>query len=369
MLPLSYQHTGVLHALLGLAAYHLNSSGVDTSKTTNTAALQHKLSVIQSLSGLLLKEEISGLSEREEEIALVMVLLLVLQDVCESGISTHGAHLTGVTFLCRRIAQRPAESRSPFKMFSISCLAWLDALRGFSGAEKLAYSDEVRRCVLDAGDWSLETLVGCPSDIFFEIGKVLNAGKEHYNGTRTTEDLRPILDASEAYLRSWSPDQVIFPTADAEWKLLADAYRHASILRILRFPEPLESYPPEEPIIKESVAAILDVAAKIPMDSPFYKRLLFPLFLAGAETSSPHQYHYVQLCINEIKRSTGFQHQAMTDLLKKVWEVRLEKPAGWRNVSWTHWVRFPLFSINACTDSSLQTCSASLKVQHAFLFF
>ncbi|KKY22017.1 putative galactoside o-acetyltransferase [Diplodia seriata] len=227
-------------------------------------------------------------------------------------------------------------------MFSISCLAWLDALRGFSGAEKIAYSDSVRRCILDAHDGSLETLVGCPSEIFFEIGKVLTAGKEHFNGTLAMEDFQPILDASEAYLRSWSPELASFPTPDPEWRLLADAYRHASILRVLRFPEPLKSCPPEEPVIKESVAAILDVAARIPMDSPFYKRLLFPLFLAGAETTSPHQYHYVQLCISEIKRSTGFQHQAMTDLLKKVWEVRPKNPEGWRNVSWTEWEQLAL---------------------------
>ncbi|OJD37539.1 phytanoyl-dioxygenase family protein [Diplodia corticola] len=352
VLPLSYQHTGTLHALLGLTAYHLESSGVDTTKANSTAALQHKLSAIQSLSGLLLKEEISGLSEREEEVALVMVLLLVLQDVCESGISTHGAHITGVTFLCRRIVERPAESRSPFKMFTISCLAWLDALRGFSGPEKMAYSDEVRRCILDARGGSLETLVGCPAEIFFEIGKVLTVGKEHVNGTVSMEDFRPVLDASEAYLRSWDPDRASFPTPAPEWKLLADAYRHASILRVLRFPEPLASYPADEPVIRESVAAILDVAAKMAMDSPFYKRLLFPLFLAGAETSSPHQYHYVQLCIGEIKKATGFQHQAMTDLLKKVWEVRQESPQRRRNVSWTEW-----------------TCSSALKVQHAFLFF
>lgn len=81
VLPLSYQHTGILHALLGLAAYHLNSSGIDTGQTNTTAALQHKLSAIQSLSTLLLKEEISGLTEKEEEVTLVIVLLLVLQDV------------------------------------------------------------------------------------------------------------------------------------------------------------------------------------------------------------------------------------------------------------------------------------------------
>lgn len=354
MLPLSYQHTGILHALLGLAAYHLNSSGVDTSKAMTTAALQHKLSAIQSLSTLLIKEEISGLTEREEETTLVIVLLLVLQDVCESGISTHGAHLTGVTFLCGRIAERPLESRSPFKMFLISCLAWsviistyldstdsqcrLDALRGFSGAEKLAYSDEIRQCMLHDRDWSLETLVGCPTELFYEIGKVLLAGRNWGAGALPLYEFQEILERSDDFLLNWDADSAAFPTQDPEWKFLAEAYRYACILRVRRFPKPKLSFPPEDERIRGPVTAILDAAARIPMDSPFYKRLLFPLFLAGADTSSPHQYHYVQLCINQIKQSTGFQHQSMTQLLKKVWEERPLNPDGWRNVPWMEWV-------------------------------
>ncbi|EKG10167.1 hypothetical protein MPH_12767 [Macrophomina phaseolina MS6] len=237
-------------------------------------------------------------------------------------------------------------------MFLISCLSWLDALRGFSGAEKLAYSDNVRQCVLQAQDCSLETSVGCPAEIFYEIGKVLSAGRDFVAGTLPVSEFEEVLARADAFLLNWDADSATFPTHDPEWKLLAEAYRHACILRVRRFPEPLESVPAEDDRIKGPVAAILDAAAKIPMDSPFYKRLLFPLFLAGAETSSPHQYHYVHLCINQIKESTGFQHQAMTQLLNTVWEERHMNSKRWRNISWTEW-----------------TCSSLLKVQHAFLFF
>ncbi|EOD48818.1 putative c6 zinc finger domain protein [Neofusicoccum parvum UCRNP2] len=237
-------------------------------------------------------------------------------------------------------------------MFLVSCLAWLDALRGFSGAEKLAYSDEVRKCLLNDRDWSLETLVGCPTEILYEIGKVLSAGKDHFNGVLSTEDFQVILDAADSFLQNWDVDQAAYPTQDPEWKLLAEAYRNACTIRVRRFPDPINSVPPEDSRIQEPVKAILDVAAKMPMDSPFYKRLLFPLFLAGADTSSPHQYHYVHLCIDHIKRTTGFQHEAMTGLLHKVWDERPKNPEGWRNVPWHEW-----------------TCSTLLKVQHAYLFF
>lgn len=214
----------------------------------------------------------------------------------------------------------------------------MDALRGFSGGEKLAYDNNVRECILSAHDCSLETLVGCPPEIFYEIGNVLSAGRDFRAGSLPEEDFEKVLDASDRVLLNWDLDQVKYPTNDPEWKLLAEAYRHASIICVLRFPNPKKAVPPDHPRIKESVSAILDVAATIPMDSPFYKRLLFPLFLAGADTTSPHQYHYVHLCIDEIKRSTGFQHQAMTGLLNKVWEERPKNPKGWRNVPWQEWV-------------------------------
>lgn len=167
---------------------------------------------------------------------------------------------------------------------------------------------------------------------------MLSAGRDFVAGTLPVSEFEEVLARADAFLLNWDADSATFPTHDPEWKLLAEAYRHACILRVRRFPEPLESVPAEDDRIKGPVAAILDAAAKIPMDSPFYKRLLFPLFLAGAETSSPHQYHYVHLCINQIKESTGFQHQAMTQLLNTVWEERHMNSKRWRNISWTEWV-------------------------------
>ncbi|EXJ78188.1 hypothetical protein A1O3_09349 [Capronia epimyces CBS 606.96] len=341
MLPLSYQHRGLLHALLGLAACHLGSSGIDTSQFNQTSALEHKLSAIQALSAFLIKEEMLGLNAMEEDITLAIVLLLVLHDICESGMSSHGTHLNGVTFLCARFVEQAAEPPSPFRMFLLAALAWLDVLRGFSGAEKLAYPPEVRRYILAANDFSLETLVGCPAEIFHRIGQVLSAGKDFLAGSLSDAEFQALLQESEQSLRDLDLDQEAYPTKDPEWKILAEAYRHSCILRILRFPDSF-GLPCDDDRVVESVVAILDASAEIPRGSAFYKRLLFPLFLAGADASTPHQKHYVQLCIDEIKQSTGFRHQAMTGLLDKVWEERAAKTRGWVNVPWMEFVSLPV---------------------------
>ncbi|KAF2963966.1 hypothetical protein GQX73_g9606 [Xylaria multiplex] len=334
VLPLAYQHQGILHALLGLSACHIHVSGKNESQQFVTLSLRYRGSALRYLASLLSKEEMSGLTTEEEEYALGTVLLLVLHDVCETGVSSHGAHLTGVAFLCKRLAC-PANSsaRSKASMFFISALAWLDMLCGFSGAEKLAYSEDVRKCVRDHGSLSLHTLVGCPPVIFYRIGQVLTAGKSCLAGDLSIEQFQALLDEAEIFFRSWDPDQAVYPTGHREWKQLAEAYRHACLLRILRFPDSF-SMPCEDPRIRASVSAILDVCADIPRDDAFYRRLLFPLFLAGAETSSPHQLHYASWCIGEIKHLTGFPHPAMTELLTKVWEERRANASARANVPW-----------------------------------
>ncbi|RSM10785.1 hypothetical protein CEP52_003293 [Fusarium oligoseptatum] len=293
-------------------------------------SLQYRVSALHSLGALLLQEEVSALSVAEEEYVLCMALLLVLHDVCETGVSSHGAHLTGVSFLCKRLAcPTDFSTRSKASMFFISALAWLDMLRGFSGAEKLSYSEDVRRCVRDHGSLSLHTLVGCPPVIFHRIGQVLEAGKAFRAGELLIDQFQALLDEAEKFFRGWDPDQAVYPTGHQEWKHLAEAYRHSCLLRVLRFPDPF-AMSCEDSRIKASVAAIFDVCAAMPRDTM----------------------HYASWCVGEIKHATGFQHPAMTEMLTKVWEERRTNPHGWSNVPWMEF-----------------TCSELLRDQHAYLFF
>lgn len=210
-------------------------------------------------------------------------------------------------------------------------------VRGFSGAEKLTYSEEVREFVRDYGSRAFHSFVGCPPVVFFRIGQVLQSAKACLSGDLPLQDFQQVLQDAENFLRGWDPEQATYPTAEPEWVHLAEAFRHACLLRILRFPDTF-AVPCSDPGIKESVSAILDVCAKIPRDSVFYKRLLLPLFLAGADTISPHQMHYAGWCVNEIKHATGFQHPAMTNVLTRVWEQRQSPACKWVNVPWMEFV-------------------------------
>jgi len=123
ILPLASQNAGLLEAVLGLSACHMMNRDPEANARMFTAAIEHRLSAFQALGVLLLKEESSGLSEMEEEVALAIVLTLVLHDICDCGKSKYGAHLNGVAFLCSRIAGR-ARCPSPGKMFLVTALTW-----------------------------------------------------------------------------------------------------------------------------------------------------------------------------------------------------------------------------------------------------
>lgn len=215
----------------------------------------------------------------------------------------------------------------------------MDVLRGFSGAEKLTYSEAVRLCVVadPKARSSFHTLVGCPPAVFHRIGEVIAAAKRHQAKSISLNDFEQVLQDAEVFFRNIRLEELDYPSPDTEWRDLADAYRHACLLRVIRWPVTF-SIPCESDKVKVSVSAILDASSRIPMSSPFHKRLLFPLFLAAVDTSTGHQMHYATLCIQQIKRSTGFEHAAMTEVLEKVWEARANHTRAWPNIPWMEFV-------------------------------
>lgn len=195
----------------------------------------------------------------------------------------------------------------------------------------------MRKCVLENGRVSLHTLVGCPPSIFQRIGTVLETAKSWLAGTTANAEFHATLRDADTYLRGLDLDAAEYPTQHPEWRQLAEAYRHACLLRVMRWPDTF-AVPCSDAGVRASVAAILDARANIAASSPFSKRMLFPLFLAAADTTVPHQLHYAAMSINEIRRSTGFEHPAMKTVLERVWEERRSNTRGWRNVPWMEFV-------------------------------
>ena len=147
------------------------------------------------------------------------------------------------------------------------------------------------------------------------MSQVLGAEKSYLIGDILSEGFEEVLETSERFLQSWDAEQGAYPTVHHEWRRLAEAYRHACLLRMMRLPDTF-AISCDDARIQLSVAAILDICAVMPRDDVFYKRFLIPLLLARANTRSPHQMHYGSSCIEDIKRATGFRYPAMTEACK-----------------------------------------------------
>ncbi|CAK1362773.1 unnamed protein product [Cercospora beticola] len=349
VVPLAYTHVGVLEAVLGLTICHTRKSCLPGADLTRM--LEHRLSAIQTLSSLFAKNDVGGLSPTEENEMLVTALLLVLHDMCESGISTHGAHLTGVAPYCNTLVARGPAAPHSTTSFVLTALAWLDMLRGFSGAEKLAHHDAVRQATRDTADFTLDILTGCPVRIFRRIGKLLQTGNAFLAEIASRADLVTAADETERFLRAWEPDDELYPTQHPEWRLVAQAWRHVALIRTMRFPDPFE-HPCTDDRFRTSVAEILDACARVPRGTTFHKRLLFPLFIAGTETESPHLQDYVRMQLAEIANASAFTQDAMWTILNATWKEREQNTQHWANVPWMEY-----------------TCSTLLQRQHDYLFF
>jgi hypothetical protein len=332
LLPLAYEHSGLLHALLAFSASHISPPEFPHQ---GTVAIEHKVLSIQALGSLLIKEQCLGLTKTEEDITLSIVVLLLLQDICESGISSHGAHLNGIVFLCARMVADGA-AMSPLRRFLLAALSWFDLLRGLSGAEKLAFPPSVRNHVSESNTFELEAFTGCPKSIFELLGRVLTNGKSWLASESTTESFKAALDRAEATLRRWDPSHEIYPSVDPAWPLLADAYRHMALLRIVRFPDGFRLLD-DKRIVMPSVRQILDSSAQLTWSSAFYKRMLVPLFFAGAESTTQYEIHYIQVSLEQMTPKTGFKQPALLQLLQRVWQERATSD-GSRNVPWTEYV-------------------------------
>lgn len=210
-------------------------------------------------------------------------------------------------------------------------------MRGFSEPRKVTFSQDSRRKIVAASGNDFAIMAGCPRDIFLAIGEVISEGKRHLLGHISEAQFRTSLSQCETQLRAWDENKYNYPSNHPEWRKLANAFRHALILRLLRFPDWSER-PASSPEIQHSVEAILDAASGIPETSPLMNGLTLPLFMAGADSLSPYQRHYILMRLEHIQAGTNHQN-GTHDILKRVWAGRALRPRDDKtNVPWIDFV-------------------------------
>lgn len=188
-----------------------------------------------------------------------------------------------------------------------------------------------------ASDRKFELVNGCPRDVFLIIGGALEKAKEYTLGWLTWDEFQIALLLAKHKLHSWDQKSFTPPTDNPLWPTVAETFQYACILRILRLLDP--SQPASAPEIQSCVAKILDNTATVPGDCSILELLVMPLFMAGADSLSPHSQYYVMSRLNEVERRSEFRNPVPMYLLRKVWDARATQfPNNGRNISWMEFV-------------------------------
>jgi hypothetical protein len=376
VLPLAYEQISVLYATLALSACHIGHLKNDRH-VHESVAVNYRVRAITALGATIQKGYSLNFDENELDGVFATIQLLLLHDVrfiliaitsksanpseqiCESGISEHGAHISGAMSICSQlILEHRLNSSQERMVFFLGNLVWyvegqlqiktafvlitfsptrLDIVRAFARPERLCFTRELRERLLALGNLRFEAVNGCPRELVLIIGNLLDAAKAHTSGSLGVKRYLDTLQSSVDKLYTWDSSRPMYPDDDPLWLSVAEAFRHACILRALRLLDVTESA--EEPRIQESVNAILDAAANIPGESPLIELMVLPLFMAGADCISPHSRHYVLLRIAEIKARSEMSNTAPKRLLEKVWDARNQQaPYERTNVPWMFYV-------------------------------
>ncbi|KAH8425048.1 uncharacterized protein LDX57_002797 [Aspergillus melleus] len=124
ILPLARQQIGLLYAVLGLSAAHLGKL-TDNSALHDTTAVEYRLRAIRALSKEIRRSQSETLLADEQDAVLAIIQILLLHDIAETGVSSHGIHITGAMSVCKRLLI--AEGLSGHRqraVFFLGNLAW-----------------------------------------------------------------------------------------------------------------------------------------------------------------------------------------------------------------------------------------------------
>ncbi|OQE00625.1 hypothetical protein PENVUL_c048G04796 [Penicillium vulpinum] len=338
VLPLAYEQIGLLYAVLGLSACHLGIKKEDLY-LRETLAVEYRVRAIRCLGETLRNGVSSELDENERDGIFITIQILLLQDIFESGISTHGVHITGALSICNQFRLFDTLSRENERtIFFLGNLAWLDIIRSLADPQRLCFSPEVREAVATLSDLKFERVNGCPREMFLIIGNVMEHAKAHATGKIETPEYERLLNACRYQFYSWRLKADRYPNDDLRWSVVAEAFRHACILHTSRLLDATQ--PAEAQIIQSSVTAILDSLAQIPADCHLIELVVMPLFMAGADALSPYARHYVLLRFDHVRAHGGVGNHMSISLLKSVWDSRDRQPEDDNsNIPWVWFTR------------------------------
>ncbi|RDW76633.1 Zn(II)2Cys6 transcription factor [Aspergillus mulundensis] len=336
------QNSALFNTVVSMSAHHLynllSRPGTPNAQKYHVDALRFKGRALQ-----LLSQEISNVSPSKYTTLLASSMLLCDLAHLGSGDDTWRIHLGAATRLVRLITSRMSDSLAVEEM-------------QMSGDEKSFCSWIISRIILQdmfgsslsttTASWSCQELCGmdralrlaevdhyssCPS----QISQLIIAASSYHDVQNLAPSCCSEFATAQCILlslqcfdpTSWASDlQSLTPAADdfAERYHVGSAYKAAAALYVSQIISESHGYAcdhlPTPEQRHELVDTILQHVSQIPRDNPLFKSTIWPILIAGAETTNPHDRAKVLLHWKELSRVVPWQSTVKAEqALKEIW--------------------------------------------------
>lgn len=278
------------------------------------------------------------------ETALASCLLLSASEAIlglRTGWSEHLSGARSVIMSARRDPRGEGQLRGPEAFRGSTEGEWL--LRNFAYHDILGSVTSGRPALIPGeylgglGD-TVDSYLGVHSQLLVYIsqisalqasGDMLAPDEPPSDGEETTDQTAACYQI-EQRLRSWHPD-----SSDPVLEATAYAYKSAALIYLYQRMRELPSMAGvSESVVPDEVRFVLDSIAKIPEDAHPDGILLFPLFMAGGETSDPEDIEMLRSRLRSIDKIRGFRNVLRAyEVLEEVWRAR-STATGCSSVHW-----------------------------------
>ncbi|KAK2729275.1 C6 transcription factor [Colletotrichum kahawae] len=327
LLLLAFECPALMYALAASSSAHLALQ----DDLFQVRALQHRGTAMAELKSSMANGSLT------REMRLATTLVLCSMESISSGIDDWMHHLSGAAACLNECSNMDTASDDVKALSQTYEGRWL--LRNF------AYHDIIMSVSLNckphlAGDYWLspedydvaDPYFGHAAEIIHLIGETSHLNRDFSLASQESgisESIALIADLCykstkarrlETKLQDWKcPSQ----SQDASLIILADAYGHAALIylyRVLR--KHVTSHSPSfESKLSESVTAICNISREIPEGCYAETSMIFPLFMAGGEATSPAEIATVRGGFSSLNQSRRFRNvDACVSVLEEVWE-------------------------------------------------
>ena len=339
-LPLAMDSSPFLDAILAWSSTHLALR----DESYQSFALQCRGTALRSLTASL------SSAQRQPEVELACCLVHCALESISGDTRQWFTHVQGAHQVIRSVcSSKGGQSKLDLRSFNSFEGKWL--LRSFAYHDIMTTVAEDKRPMIVAGHYWLfdekeppDSLFGLASKVMYLVSEtsILNVDILECNNVPAHQaELVQKFENLELQLLSWqcgshSSSSTSGPSQSDDLVKLAEMYQNAALLHLWRVARRhrLADLDLLRRKVDGAVRKIIDQLQTLPGRCLVESSLLFPLFLAGGETSDPELVDIIRHRMQDLVEFRHFHNVAAAlEVLEELWHLRWSgKTLDWRDV-------------------------------------